>query len=327
MKVLVTGGNGFLGQYIIKELYKDAHIPVSLSRSESTLLKKLGVEQRHADISNKTELKKCLVGIDAIIHTAALAGIWGRPEAFYQTNYLGTKNLVDLALEIGIKTFVYTSTPSVVSSKHDLKGVDETIPYPKNFLCEYAKTKAQAERYVLSKASNTFYTCALRPHLIMGEGDPHILPRLIDRSRSGRLRIIGDGKNIVDIVHVENAAHAHLLALRKLLERDRAVNGQAFFIAEKTPVELWNFINFLLSKEGLKVDKKISYKAAYNIGAACETVFKTLGIYKTDPPMTRFVATQMAHSHYFDHTKSQELLGFEPVSRFNDYFDSLNTKI
>jgi nucleoside-diphosphate-sugar epimerase len=324
MKVLVTGGNGFLGLHIIKELYKDSHIPVSLSRSESLQLKKLGVEQRHADIANKEQLKKCLHGIDAIIHTAAFAGIWGRPETFYQTNFLGTKNLVDLAIEHGIKTFVYTSTPSVVSSTHDLKGVDETIPYPDNFLCEYAKTKAMAERYVLSRASSHFFTAALRPHLIMGEGDPHILPRLLDRAHSGRLRIIGDGKNMVDIVHVENAALAHLLTLRKLIGRDYAVNGQAFFIAEKTPVELWRFINYLLSKENMQVTKKISYRAAYNIGAVCEALFKALDIYKKDPPMTRFVATQMAHSHYFDHSKAQELLGFEPVNRFNEYFNSLN---
>jgi nucleoside-diphosphate-sugar epimerase len=157
----------------------------------------------------------------------------------------------------------------------------------------------------------------------MGEGDPHILPRLLDRARAGRLRIIGDGKNKVDIVHVENAALAHLLTLRKLIGRDHSVNGQAFFIAEKTPVELWRFINYLLAKENLQVSKKISYKAAYNIGAVCEAVFKALDIYK-DPPMTRFVATQMAHSHYFDHTKAQELLGFEPVNRFEEYFNSLS---
>ena len=235
--------------------------------------------------------------------------------------------LDDPMLADALEGFSLIETTAIEPGMHDLKGVDETIPYPDQFLCEYAKTKAMAERYVLSRASSHFFTAALRPHLIMGEGDPHIVPRLLDRARKGRLRIIGNGKNMVDIVHVENAAHAHLLALRKLIARDHAVNGQAFFIAEKTPVELWKFINYILSKEKLKVEKKISYRAAYNIGAVCEALFKTLGIYETDPPMTRFVATQMAHSHYFDHSKAQELLGFEPVSRFNDYFDSLNTKI
>jgi nucleoside-diphosphate-sugar epimerase len=314
MRILVTGATGFLGGHILKQLLKTSHIPVGLARNENPELKKLQIEQRLVDIQNKNKLRAALKDIDGIIHTAAIAGVWGDPNQFYQINFIGTKNLVDLCLEMGIQYFVYTSTPSVVSRDHDIINGDESLTYPDHYYTEYARTKAMAERYVLSQASHKFKALALRPHLIWGRGDRHILPTLIDRAKKGRLRIVGSGENLVSVVHVFNATHAHLLALAKLIKDDHQVIGKAFFISDENEVKLWPFINQMLAKHNLgPITKKISYRSAYRLGALFEFIFKTFKIYQHIPPMTRFTAMQLAHSHYFKNDLARDLLDYEPI--------------
>lgn len=309
MKVLVTGGGGFLGLEIVKIL-KAAGIDLSsLSRSQYKKLNELKIPQIQCDLSNRSDVFNKVKGFDAVIHTAAKAGVWGRPEDFMNINFHGTKNLVDACLENKIQKFIYTSSPSVAFGDDDLNGVDESTPYPEYYFTDYAKTKAMAEKYVLSKSSDTFKCCALRPHLIWGPNDPHILPRLCERAKSGKMRVIGDGKNLVDIIYVSNAAKAHLLALQNIDKND-SINGSVYFLGQESPVNLWKFINSMLKTQNLKpIEKTISFKSAYRLGLIFENVYKTFNIYKKDPPMTRFVALQMAKSHYFSHEKAMKDLG------------------
>lgn len=312
MKVLVTGGGGFLGTQIIKELRRAEHDIYSLSRSRYPHLETLGVSQIQADLAKASSLDTIVKDFDVVIHTAAKAGVWGRADEFYSINFLGTKNLVDACIRTGVENFVYTSTPSVVSSDEDILGSDEQLSYPAKFYSEYAKSKAQAEKYVLSRSSNQFRACAIRPHLIWGEGDPHILPRLVDRARKNKLKIIGDGNNLVDIVHVENAAHLHVLAMKGLCEKAQGVNGEAFFIGQNEPVNLWKFINTLLDTQGIApINSKVSAKLAYTLGYVLEKIYRVFSIYDRDPLMTRFVALQMSKSHYFSHDKAITFLGYQ----------------
>lgn len=315
MRILVTGGGGFLGTHIIKELLKNpSYIVTNFSRHTYSHLEDLGVPTIKGDLRKKEDVERALdQGFEAIFHVAAVAGVWGKYEDYYGINFLGTKNLLDAAEARGIQKFVYTSTPSVVFNKDDLLGVGEEQPYATEFLNAYSETKTMAEKLVLEMNNGkTFLTCAIRPHLIWGPGDPHLFPRVIQKGKQGKLRIVGDGENLVDIVYVENAALAHVQAFEHL-NPGSPVCGQAYFVGQERPVKLWSFINQVLGyvKVG-PVMKSLDVKTAYKIGWLLEKVFKALGINKPEPPMTRFVALNLGKSHYFSHEKAKKHFGYTP---------------
>ena len=315
MRILVTGGGGFLGTYIIKELLKNPkYMVTNFSRHSYAHLEELGVPTIKGDLRNLEDVKRALgQGFDGIFHVAALAGVWGKYQDYYSINFEGTKNLIEVANSLGIKRFVYTSTPSVVFGDGDLLGVGEEAPYASRHLTPYAETKTMAEKLVL-EANNgkDFLTCAIRPHLIWGPGDPHLFPRVIQKGREGKLRIVGDGQNLVDIVYVENAALAHVQAFENL-EIGSRVCGQAYFIGQERPVKLWDFINQILGYVKVPpVIRSIDVTSAYRLGWILEKVWKLAGIQKPEPPMTRFVALNLGKSHYFSHEKAKRDFGYIP---------------
>lgn len=314
MKILVTGGGGFLGRYVVRKLLDKGYAVRVLGRSPQPDLKELGVDVIRGDIRDAKLVRAAAKGVESIQHLAAKAGVWGAWEDYYQTNVEGTRNVLVACRELGIGRLVYTSTPSVVFNREPLRGVNESQPYGRDWLCHYAHTKRIAEEEVL-KANNPkgtgLRTIALRPHLIWGVGDNHLIPRVIGRARQGKLRIVGEGTNKVDIVHVRNAADAQIRAL-VALEREESC-GQAYFITQGEPVLLWEWINGLLEKLDIPtVEKQVSLKAAYRAGAVMEAVWKTFRL-KGEPPMTRFVATELAKDHYFDISAARRNLGYQPT--------------
>jgi len=315
MKILVTGAGGFLGTYIVKELLKNPNYEVvNFSRHSYTHLDALGVRTIKGDLRSAADIERALLeGFEAIFHVAALAGIWGRHQDYLEINYFGTKHLLEAAQAHGVKRFVYTSTPSVVFGMGDLEGVDESTPYASRHLTSYAETKTMAEKLVLQASDGkSFLTCALRPHLIWGPGDPHLFPRVIQKGKEGKLRIVGDGENLVDIIFVENAALAHVQAFEHLTPGSR-VCGEAYFLGQERPVKLWSFINEILGIVKIEpVMKHINVNKAYRIGWVMEKAFKLAGIQKPEPPMTRFVALNLGRSHYFSHAKAKRDFGYDP---------------
>ncbi len=312
MNILVTGGGGFLGRAICKQLIND-HKVFSFSRNHHKSLDELSVETIKGSLHSKEDIIKALDGIDAVFHVAAIAGVWGKYEKYYSTNTLGTQNLVDACKESGIKYLIYTSTPSVVFEKEDICGADETIGYANKYLTHYAYTKSLAEKYVIDSVDDNFFALAIRPHLIWGPGDPHIIPRLVQKSKSGRLKQVGDGENLVDIIYVDNAASAHVKAFNALVE-NKNLSGRKYFVGQEKPVKLWSFINQLLVSSGEElVESSISFKTAYYVGWILEKIFGVIGITQPEPPMTRFVATQLAKSHYFSHANAKADFGYEPL--------------
>ena len=315
MRILVTGGGGFLGTYLIKELLKNPrYIVTNFSRHNYTHLEDLGVPTIKGDLTKAPDVERALMnGFDAVFHVAALAGVWGRYKDYLDINYLGTKNLLEACQAHGVSRFVYTSTPSVVFGKEDLLGVTEEQPYPKEHLTAYAETKTMAEKLVLqTNNSQSFMTCAIRPHLIWGPGDPHLFPRVIQKGKEGKLKVVGDGENLVDIIYVENAAWAHVLAFEHLKPGSK-VCGEAYFVGQERPVKLWGFINQILGH--MKIDAvtdHIDVSTAYRIGWMMEKLFKVAGIQKPEPPMTRFVALNLGKSHYFSQAKAKRDFGYFP---------------
>ncbi|MBI4665391.1 MAG: NAD-dependent epimerase/dehydratase family protein [Nitrospinae bacterium] len=312
MKALVTGGGGFLGRYIVEKLLAAGADVQTLSRNPQPELIAMGVKTFCGDVGESDEVMKATAGVDTVFHVAAKVGIGGNHREFHQTNVVGTRNVINACRAQGARKLVFTSSPSVVFDGKPHEGIDETYPYPAKHTAFYPMTKAIAEREVLEANGPGLLTCSLRPHLVWGPRDTNLIPRLLARAKAGRLRIVGDGANLIDTVYVENAADAHLLAAQRL-ETGSKVAGSAYFISQGEPVNCWEFVNRILEKLGGKpVTKHIPYPVAYTIGGALEFIYGVLGR-NDEPPMTRFLAQQLAMPHYFNITKAREELGYTPL--------------
>ena len=313
MLSLVTGGGGFLGQYLVKQLLERGdHVRV-YSRTHHAIFDQIPVDVKLGDVSDMSEIRAACEGVDTVYHTAAMAGISCRWEPFFETNTLGTLCVIDACVKNGVKKLIYTSSPSVVFNGKNQEGIDETVPYPDNWFAHYPSTKALAERIVLSaNGRDGLLTCALRPHLIWGPGDSHLFPRLIAKAKMGKLRRIGGGRNIIDITYVENAAHAHVLAGDALFEGS-PVAGSSYFISQGQPVNCWDFINELLTIAKLPlITKSISYRSTWLKGLFLENWYGLLKL-RGEPAMTRFLAMELAHSHWFDISRAKNDFGYHPI--------------
>lgn len=312
-KILVTGYGGFLGAEVTRQLLAAGYRVRGLARGTYPELQSLGVEAICGDVSHRQTALSACAGCDAVVHTAAKAGVWGAWSEYYRINTLATSHLLEGAHQHGLAAFVYCSSPSVTFAGTPQSGVDESVSYPERWLCAYPHSKALAEQSVLAAATvGRIRTCALRPHLVWGTGDPHLFPRVIQRARQGRLRRVGSGTNLIDVVHVSGAARAHVQAVEKLLAGDSQLNGQALFLSDGDPIECWQWISRILIAAAVPVPTRtISYAAAYRLGGLLEAVYATLRI-RSEPPMTRFVAAQLAMDHFFDIGRARRLLGYEP---------------
>ncbi len=312
MKALVTGAGGFLGLYLVELLAARGHEVRALIRRPHPVLTELGVECVRADIRDASAVERACQGTDTVFHTAAIAGIWGRWQDYYDVNTLGTRHVLDGCRRHSVPKLIYTSSPSVTFDGGPQEGVNESVPYPRRWLAHYPRSKALAEAEVLAAhASGEIATCALRPHLIWGPRDPHLVPRLLERARQGKLVQVGAGRNLIDITYVENAALAHLQAAERLGPRS-AVGGRAYFISQGEPVSCWHWIRELLELAGLPPPRRrISYRLAYWVGGLLETLH-VLTRRKSEPRMTRFLAAQLALPHYFDISAARRDFGYEP---------------
>ncbi|MHC4093201.1 MAG: NAD-dependent epimerase/dehydratase family protein [Planctomycetota bacterium] len=313
MKALVTGGGGFLGSAIVRQLHERGDEVTAFGRSRYPQLERLAVTTIQGDIRSPQAVRAAAEGMDAVFHAAAATGIWGPRRMFWGINVDGTRSVITACRDAGVPRLVYTSSPSVVFGADDLCGVDESVPYPDRYLADYPETKAVAEREVLAANDKKLSTVALRPHLIWGPGDPHLIPRVLDRARKRRLVQVGDGSNLVDIVYIDNAAEAHLQAV-DALQPGAACAGRAYFISQGDPVALWPWLSGLIEAVDLPpVKRVVRYQTAYRIGALLEGIYSLRGrSVKREPPMTRFLAAQLAKSHYFDISAAQSDLGYLP---------------
>ena len=313
VKVLVTGGGGFLGLAIVRELLARGHAPTSFSRSSHPELDELDVPSMRGDLDNEAAVFDAIEGHDAAIHCAAKAGVWGRRDDYVRANVNGTRHVVEACFRHGVQRLVFTSSPSVCFDGNDHVRAKNDLPYPRRYLCHYPETKAMGERTVLrSNGKSGLATCAIRPHLIFGPGDPHLIPRLVDRGRKKRLAIIGDGDNEVSLTFVENAAAAHVDALEAFdahgPDSDHA--GRAYFLGQEEPVKLWEWVARLFERLDVpRVRRRIPHSLAYAGGAVCELLWNLTGM-KNEPPMTRFVASQLATSHSYDLEPARRDFGY-----------------
>jgi nucleoside-diphosphate-sugar epimerase len=312
VRALVTGGGGFLGGAIVRQLLARGDAVRSFSRQRYEDLTALGVEQQLGDLADAATVVDAVAGCDVVFHVAAKAGIWGPADEYFRANVLGTRNVLDACRGHRIRRLVFTSSPSVVGSGHDIKGDNESLPFARDYAAHYPRTKAIAEAEVLAANGADLATVALRPHLIWGPGDPHLIPRMVARAKAGRLRQVGDGTNTVDVTYIENAAAAHLLAADRLVPGS-PIAGRAYFVSNGEPIPLWPFIHQVLELAGAPpVTRRIPARLAYAAGAIFEAVYGLFRM-RLEPPMTRFLAQQLSTSHWFDISAARHDLGYEPA--------------
>jgi nucleoside-diphosphate-sugar epimerase len=327
MHALVTGGGGFLGLYIVEQLVARGDRVRVLCRGKYPRLDELGVECIVGDIQGSAVVANACAGVDTVFHVAAVSGIWGPWEHYHGINTIGTENVIAACRTHTVSRLIYTSSPSVIYDGRDHQNANETLPYPEHYLCHYPQSKALAERAVLAaNGTNGLATVALRPHLIWGPRDNHLIPRLIARARAGKLRRIGTGDNLISMSYVENAAHAHLLAADGLSPGSPAA-GEAYFINEPEPVNLWSWINRLVALAGLPpVTKSISPRAAYAAGALLEKAYTFLRL-AGEPPMTRFLAQQLSGTHSYDIRKATRDFGYGPLVSVDEGLQRLEPEL
>ena len=311
MKVLVTGGGGFLGQAVCKALVAAGHSVIAMNRNRYPALDEAKIEQRTGDVANLDSVLSASAKVDAVVHGAGKVGAWGKLEDYYESNVRGTDNVLAACELNEIGKLVFTSSPSVVHAGADLNGVDESTPYATHFSSAYAQTKALAEQRVLAANGPKLGTVALRPHFIWGPGDPNLVPRVLRQARAGRLRLIGKEPKKIDTTYIDNAADAHVLALERIAP-GAPIAGKAYFISNGEPMTIENVINAWLKADGFPPEtRRLPLGLAQFLGAAFETVYGTLRL-QQEPPMTRFTVEQLSTAHWFDLGAARRDLGYAP---------------
>jgi 2-alkyl-3-oxoalkanoate reductase len=309
---LVTGGGGFLGRCVVEQLIARGDRVTVFARGMYPELRSAGARLIRGDLRDRDAVLQATRGVDVVYHVAAKTGVWGPYEGFYAANVIGTDHVIAACRAQGVRKLVYTSSPSVVFDGAGHEGVDERVPYPEHYESPYPATKALGEQRVIAAHDGDLLTVSLRPHLVFGPRDNHLLPGLIARARKGLVPQVGDGNNRVDLTYVEDAARAHLLAADALAPTAAAA-GSVYFISQDDPVALWPWVReFLAALELPPIRFRISLPVARAMGGAAAGLYKGLKL-KQEPPLTPFLASELAQSHYYDISRAKQELGYQPA--------------
>jgi len=309
MNILLTGATGFLGFRTLERLIQLSSVRKivatgrSLRKSREILNPK--VEYVLGDLKDKLFVSTILKDIDIVINTASLSSPWGSEDDFYLANVLTQKHIITSSENLGVKRFIYISSPSIYYNGEDRIMVKENDPLPTRFVNNYSKTKREAE--VLLENSNLNYII-IRPRAIIGRGDTVIMPRLIKAHSDGRLKIIGNGENKVDLTSVNNVVESIILSMNA---PDGALNN-AYNITDRNPVSLWSSINYVLKGIGKeKVNKTVNFRVAYFAAFLLE--FVSRWITKKEPSLTRYSVGVLSKNFTLDVSKAEKLLNYNPV--------------
>ncbi len=319
--MLVTGGAGFLGSAILREL---ARAPVGEVRvfdlKEPDAKDLPGVVSRVGDIRDPDAVREACRGTDVVIHAASMID-WGHatPGELAEANVGGTENVLRACREAGVRGLVYTSSMDAVCGTKPIVDADETLAYPKRFANEYARTKALAEQAVIRADTPELRTCVLRPCGMFGERDPYHVANVLRVVKAGNLPFrIGSGRAAFQHVYVGNVAHAHVLAMRALLDPASPLGGEVYFITDDTPaVNFFDFMEPILNQLGHELPPKsrsIPYPVMWSIGALLEGVaFACRPVFRFTPTLTRSSVRFIGHDHTFVGAKASRDFGYAPI--------------
>jgi nucleoside-diphosphate-sugar epimerase len=308
VKVLVTGGRGLLGSAVVRELAARGHQVTSFQRTtaghEPPITEVLG------DVTDPSAVALAMAGQEAVVHLAARVSMVGPWDEFVRINVEGTRTVLDAAVAAGVRSFVQVSSPSVAHAGEPLVGAEASVASPDHARGSYARSKAQAELLALGYDSPDMAVTAVRPHLVWGPGDTQLVGRIAERARSGRLVLVDDGAALIDSTYVDNAAEAIAQALERCAHPE--VHGQAFVISNGQPRTVAELVGRIAVAAGAQPPTRhVPFAVARAAGAAIERAWVRTGR-PDEPPLTAFVAEQLATAHWFDQRRTWRALDWRP---------------
>jgi 2-alkyl-3-oxoalkanoate reductase len=309
--IVITGATGFAGgriaEFLSKEYPQKRIITTGRNIQRKAFLENLGCEFHIGDLSNSDFVKSIVPPRSAIIHCAALSSPWGSKEEFMQANIITTRNLIETAKRNQANRFIYISTPSIYFDFNNRINILESDPLPKTLVNDYAKTKLMAEEMVKESG---LINISLRPRALIGRGDTVIMPRVLEAYKQGTLKIVGNGKNVVDLTGISNLVHAVHLSLFA----EEKASGHAFNISAGDPVLMWDVLKYMMDKLGNQIpSKSVPYWVAISAAQAMEWYSKYIS--KKEPVLTKYSVGILAKSMTLNIDKAKELLGFVPIQK------------
>ncbi|HTO28143.1 MAG TPA: NAD-dependent epimerase/dehydratase family protein [Devosia sp.] len=306
MKILVTGGSGFLGTRLIAQLLASGHEVLALARSTASQhkLAAMGASPVPGDLEGE---RLDLPPVDAVVHAAAHFHFAGPRAQYFRTNVDGTKALLAAADKAGAKTFIYVSAAGVIMDDRGspVCGADESAPTQRGSFSPYLASKAQAEAAVLAANRPGFRTVALRPPGIWGPGDmwSRDLPRAI---AAGQFGFIDRGDYAYSTCHVDNVIEAIGCAL------ERGTGGRAYFINDRETLTFRDFVRIVASVENLSIDRlpSMPYGVAFFVGWLLEGVW-TMARRAGDPPLSRSMVRMIGREFATSDAAARRELGYE----------------
>lgn len=307
-KVLITGATGFLGGYIISELKSDYEI-IAFGRNEKigSKLNEQNVKFIKGDFTNQEEIIKASRNVDMVVHAGALSTVWGKWEDFYNTNVVGTENVVRACLKNNIERLVFVSSPSIYTDTRDKLDIKENDFNDSNELNFYIKSKILAEKIINANSVKGLNSVIIRPRGLLGAGDPSMMPRIIRANEKIGVPLINDGRNLVDITCVENVA----FAIRLCLEKDKAL-GNTYNITNGEPREFKEILEEMFRELRIRPKyRNFKFDTIYGISSFVEKLYKALKIYK-EPALTKYTVCTLGHSQTLNIDSAKNDLGYIP---------------
>lgn len=323
INILLTGGSGFLGKAIVRELLA----PDSLLTAGEIRIFDLTEPQENisdsriefvrGDIRDAEALQSACKGMDLVIHSAAIVD-WGikSDEEVLAVNVTGTKNVVNACRHNGIRHLVFTSSLDAIYSGKPLIGVDESHPYPEQHKTSYCRSKYLAEQVVMSANNEHLKTVSLRPSDIYGEADPYHIGSLVNMAKGGFYVRLGNGSAKCQHIYVGNIAHAHLQAAHALMNGSDHIGGQVYFMTDAPGSNFFKFFDQVVEGAGYKIRPKnfwIPRWIAFGMGSMSEFfawLIRPVKFYH--PKFSRFAVTYTCTSYTFTSDKAKKDFGFRP---------------
>ena len=317
MRVLITGGTSVIGLAVAKRLLARGDEVTTLARHAGPAGR--GVDEVLGDITDHEVLARAVDGCEAVIHLAAKVDVVGPREEFERVNVEGTRRLLAAAGTAGVRRFVQVSSPSVANEGASLVGAGAGPADPNSTRGNYATTKALAEQVALRNGPAGPAVVAIRPHLVWGPGDQQLTQRIVDRARIGRLAIIGSGGALIDTTYLDNAADALVAAV----DRAEQLAGRVFVVSNGEPRPVAELLTRIAAAGGQPPPRfHVPRRVAFVAGLVIERFWARQG--RTDePPMTSFLAEQLATAHWFEQRSTREALDWTPAVSLDEGFRRL----
>lgn len=307
MNIFVTGASGFVGSFIVQRL-AGQHQFYAMARSQSSADKvlKMGAIPVRCELGSVKP--EDLMNCDTIIHAAAFTKEWGTKEEFWEPTVNGTRQLLEVAKQAGVKKFLHISTEALLFTGQDLDDIDETYPYPEKSKFLYSGSKLEAEKLVLAaNEPGIFEVLVLRPRFVWGPNDQTVLKVLVEMVKEGKFMWVNGGKNLTSTVHIYNVVEA----VRCALENWQA--GQVYFVTDGEINTYKDFLTQYIETQGvIPPDKSISKFMARAMADLVDFTWRILGI-QSKPPITKLAAYMMSSNFTINHDKATREIGYKPI--------------